>query len=147
MGTYIQTDIEQVIKGTTFWTDKERYVYVKLDRKQYAKLMRSLSLIKDEYVEVIYDRNELTVIVKKSTWDELLKSPFTPLADIIELGLITCDVIESTVTGYLLTLLQTLSPNNIGVFVQGAYTTDHIFVEYKDLDKALELLERLKRKL
>lgn len=145
MGKYIPTNIDRVIQGTTFFTDRKEYTFVKLDRKEYVRLLSTLSRYTDQYVEVIYDADELTLLILSSTWSELSKQ-FTSIGPSISLGIITCHVSEPTVIGYLLELLNVVSPSDISVFVQGAYTTDHIFVEYPNLEKALVILNALKER-
>lgn len=147
MGIYRKTTINRVIKGTTFWTDHKKYAFIKLDKSTYRDLLQVLARRNDEYVEVIYDRKELTIIIAKDTWERELERSFKPQDTIISVGIISCDVLESTVTGYLLELLRVISTNNIGVYVQGSYTSDHIFVDYPDLDRALEYLNELKRNI
>lgn len=145
MGTFSPTDINRVLKGTTFFTDHKKYSFVKLDRGDYQKL---LNLVKDhtnEYVEIIYDKNELTLIITEDTWNKLSEKITAVKVD-DPIAIITCDVQEPTVTGYLLAFLKELSPANVSVFVQGAFTTDHIFVYHKDLEKALSILNDIKTK-
>lgn len=146
MGVYQSEDITRVIKGTTFWTDRKEYVFLKFDRGEYKNLVSTLAGFGDGYVEIILDRKELTVIIPKSVWTQLSLTS-KPTDQVLDIAIITCDAQEPTVTGYLLEILKYLSPKNIGVYVQGAYTTDHIFVDYHDLDKTLLLLEAMKKEL
>ena len=108
--------------------------------------MSALTGFGDGYVEIIQDRKELTVIILKSVWTQLSLTS-KPNDQVLDIAIITCDAQEPTVTGYLLEILKYLSPKNIGVYVQGAYTTDHIFVDYHDLDKALLMLDTMKKEL
>jgi hypothetical protein len=146
MGIYSPTDINRVIKGTTFYTDRKKYSFVKLNRKDYAKLLDLAKSFTDEYMEIIYDKDELTLITTEEIWTKL-SSNLTPEKIDDPIAIITCEVKEPTVTGYLLAFLQKLSPANVSVFVQGAFTTDHIFVYHKDLEKTIKILEKIKSNL
>jgi len=143
MGTFSPTDINRVIKGTTFTTDHKKYSFVKLDRKDYQKLLGLIKPLTSQFVEIIYDKDELTLIVEEETWKNL-SSKITAIKIDDPIARITCEVQEPTVTGYLLTFLQKLSPAGVSVFVQGAFTTDHIFVYHKDLEKTLKILNDIK---
>jgi hypothetical protein len=147
MGTYDKNHINNVIKTTTFWTDKKEYGLIQLDRKDFANLSRFIAKYKNEYIQIISDRKELTLISLRKTWDENISKEFQTTAEIVPMGIISCNCVEPTVSGYLYTLLSVISPNNIGVYVQSAYTSDHIFVDYKDLEKALYYLNKLKGEL
>lgn len=144
MGKYSIRQIHDALKETNFYTDKVRYVIVKLDKKIYSSLLQTVSKITHIYLQIIHDKDELSLVVPKEIWEEKLSNKYERIDQTGDLALITCEVKSETVTGYLLTIVSILSPHNIGVFVQGAFTTDHIFVDYKNLNEALELLNQLK---
>lgn len=144
MGTFSISDINRVLQGTNFVTDHKKYSFLKLERKDYQKLLELLRQYTDEYVEIIYDKNELTLIIAEDTWTRQISKKITAVKIDEPVAIITCDVQEPTVTGYLLVFLKQLSPANVSVFVQGAFTTDHIFVYHKDLEKALGILNEIK---
>src|SRR4029079_4544769 len=133
-----QNDIDRVLSGTNFWTDRKEYLYLKLKAEDYSSLMVDLAAYTKPYTEIINDKDELTLLIARDLWNKNLAKKYVPIASEF-LALITCEVQEETVTGYLLEMLKILSPSGIGVYVQGAFTTDHIFVHYADLDKAMEI--------
>src|SRR3989344_4682891 len=118
MGTFSPTDINRVIKGTTFTTDHKKYSFVKLDRKDYQKLLGLIKPLTSQFVEIIYDKDELTLIVEEETWKNL-SSKITAIKIDDPIARITCEV-------------------------QEAFTTDHIFVYHKDLERALKILNDIK---
>lgn len=144
MGMYSLKNIYEVLAGTNFYTDHKPYVFFQLDKSVYQPLLKELSKHQDVYAEVINDKDELSVILPKDVWESSFASQFNPQQSMGEVALITCEVQQETQTGYLLSLLTILSTHNIGVYVQGAYTTDHIFVSLDQLEEALRLLNQLK---
>lgn len=144
MSQFSPNEINKVLKATKFTTDREEYAFVKLDRAEYKKVLKEISQITEDYVEVIYDKSELTLIVPMKEWKNKLASKLNFEKLEAPLAIITCDVSIPTVTGYLLALVQKLSPAGVSVFVQAAFTTDHIFVFHSDLDAALGILEKVK---
>lgn len=141
MGTYNESLIEACLRDTNFITDGKRYVFAKLPFSDYATLLSLSQSISDPFFEIILDKNEVTVIVEEKIWQRI-KDKLNPEKVEFPLGNIICDVTKDNPSGYLLKILEVLSPNNIGVYVQGAYTTDNILVDYDDLNKALDLLKR-----
>ncbi len=141
MGIYNIEKVKASLAKTRFITDRKKYIFARYDKKYIGELCSALGTIISPFAELIFDNNEVTFIAPYEVWKSL-SLPIPPLKADHPLGLITCDVTEENPTGYLLHVLEVLSPNNIGVYVQGAYTTDHIFVHYDDLDKALNLLHQ-----
>lgn len=144
MGMFSFTKIYNSLSGTKFVTDNNQYLMLKLSRDDFPKVTQAISDLSDRYIEIILDKDELTLIVSKQIWDNKLSRLFTASGQEGSLGVITCEVTKPPVTGYLFAILSILSTNNIGVYVQGAYTTDHIFVDYSDLNKSVSLLNQLK---
>lgn len=144
MGRYSIKQIHNSLEGTNFYTDRVKYLVVKLDKKNYSSLLQTISQFTNVYLQVINDKDELSLVTPKEIWEKELSNKYDHINLTGDLALITCEVKKETVTGYLLVIVSMLSPHNIGVFVQGAFTTDHIFVDHKNLDVALKLLNQLK---
>jgi hypothetical protein len=145
MGTFNVDKINETLKATQFITDNLKYGLYKLDKSAYLEVVKVCEQIdSNEYVEIINDKRELSLVVRTEIWDKYFEGKFQKLDSLEPLAIITCDVAE-TFTGYLLALVSVLSPNNISVYVQGAFTTDHVFVDTYNLEKALNLLNKLKQ--
>lgn len=141
MGIYDENLIEACLRDTNFITDGKKYVFAKLPFSDYPTVLSFAKSITDPFFEIILDKNEVTVVAEEKIW-ETIQGKLNPEEVDSPLGNIVCDVSKENPSGYLLKILEVLSPNNIGVYVQGAYTTDNILVDYDDLDKALELLNK-----
>jgi len=141
MGVYDEKLIEACLSDTNFITDGKKYVFAKLPFSDYNTLLSLSPSISDPFFEIILDKNEVTVIVEENIW-KIIEERLNPEKIEFPLGNIICDVTKENPSGYLLKILEVLSPNNIGVYVQGAYTTDNILVDYEDLNKALDLLKK-----
>lgn len=139
MGKYSEEKINDQLKNTNFTSDRKQFAFIKLPHEDYLKTMGLIKDFTDPFVEMIHDKFEVTLILEVSLWDSI-KELLNPEKVELPLGLITCEVTEENPTGYLLKILEILSPNDIGVYVQGAYTTDNILVHYDDLDIAINLL-------
>lgn len=140
MGIYNKDKVKKALSKTQFITDRKKYIFAQYDKKHYANICKAMVLIEEPFAEIIVDKNEVTFVAPHDVW-QALGLTVHPIKVDGPLGLITCDVTEENPTGYLLHVVEVLSPNNIGVYVQGAYTTDHILVHYEDLDKAIRLLQ------
>lgn len=87
----------------------------------------------------IKDKNELTVIIDKTKLSE---------EDVIEAEkdwkLITFNaILDFSLIGFISKISSALAEANISIFVISSYSTDHILVKKKDLDKTLEILRKL----
>jgi hypothetical protein len=144
MGIYSWNNVSTVLTQVKFTSDKKEYALIKLDRSSYKQLMVTLSSTDNEFVEVILDKEELSLLVETKRWEQL-STQFQSQGVISPLAIITCETKIEQVTGFLFATSSVLALNNIGVYVQGAYTTDHIFVDYLNLDKALTVLSQLQK--
>ena len=112
MGIYSISKINNVLKGTEFVTDNIQYLMLKLSRDDYQNLARAISDYTDQYIELILDKHELTLIVSKNILDSKLSRDFSASMQEGPLGLITCQVLEPPVTGYLFAILSIIYTNN-----------------------------------
>ena len=142
MGIYNKEKILMHLKATNFISDNKKYSLVKVSQADLDDILETLksSKYKNQYLEIIYDKNELSVLMEAEEWNKI-KGNFSTQNEISPLGIITCGVETDNPTGYLLTILELISKNDISVYVQGAYTTDHIFINYKDVNKTIKLLK------
>ena len=89
----------------------------------------------------IIDKNETTVIIEQSKYDE---------EDIIEIEkdwkILTFDMLlPFGLVGFLAKVSKVLADEKIPIFAISAYSTDHILVREKDLARAEEKLKELGR--
>jgi len=92
-----------------------------------------------EAFAVIQDKNEITVIAEQSRIN---------IEDIIEVKegwkILTFDaVLPFDLVGFLATICKALAEENISILAISSYSTDHILVMEKDLDKAIKKLKSL----
>jgi hypothetical protein len=88
---------------------------------------------------VIRDKNEITCIVEQSGVSD---------DDVIEIEkdwkILTFDtVLPFELVGFLAEVAKALADEKIGILAVSGYSTDHILVRKKDLDKAIRKLEEL----
>ena len=91
----------------------------------------------------IKDNNELTVIINQDKIDE---------QDVIEIEedwkLITFDTtLDFGLVGFISKISSALAEANIPIFVISSYSTDHILIKKENLDKTLEILNKLQVKV
>ena len=146
MGNFNKKLIAQTIARTNFVFSEELYVLATLKLSEYAKAVRLLEGLGDTFVEIIKDDSEVSVLVTQTSWQEKFVPVFGDRPALAPLTRIFCNV-DETCTGYLMTILERLSPNDVGIYVQGAYVTDHIFIHSEDLEKAKRLIAELKEEM
>jgi len=111
---------------------------LKIWKENYA-VMNSKRIYEDAFAN-IDDGKELTVIIEQNKINE---------KDIIEIEkdwrLITFDVkLDFNLVGFIFQISSALAEVNISIFVISSYSTDHIMVKKKDLDKIIKILKNLK---
>ena len=87
----------------------------------------------------IIDKNETTVIVDQSKFNE---------KDAVEIEkdwkILTFDmVLPFGLVGFMAKVSQAFADEKISIFAISAYSTDHVLVKEKDLNKAIKKLENL----
>jgi hypothetical protein len=117
-------------------------VLATLTLPEYKQATQIIAELDDPYMQIIRDTSEVSVIVTADSWQKDFVPVFGERPMLAPLAKIFCDV-DETCTGYLLTILDRLSPSNVGIYVQGAYVTDHVFVHSEDLAKAREIIQQL----
>lgn len=88
---------------------------------------------------IVQDKNEITLVVEESKLDN--DNVITA-----EKGwkIVTFDgVLPFGLVGFISNISSALAEEGISVFVISSYSTDHILVKEKDLDKAIKKLEKL----
>ncbi len=118
-------DLENYFKNGIVYIWKESFVIVN-SKKPYLNAFAN-----------IIDKNETTVIIEQSEYDE---------ENVIEIEkdwkILTFDmVLPFGLVGFLAKVSKVLADEKIPIFVISAYSTDHILVKEKDLTRALEKLK------
>lgn len=106
--------------------------------KETFAIIKSKKTYADAFANII-DKNEVTVIIDQSKFNQ---------KDVIEIErdwkIFTFDMIlPFGLVGFLAKVSQALADEKISIFAISAYSTDHILVKEKDLEKAKRKLENL----
>ena len=120
-------DLENYLKNGKVYFWKETFAIIK-SKKPYPMAFAN-----------IIDKNETTVIIEQSKYDE---------ENVIEIEkgwkILTFDmVLPFGLVGFLAQVSKVLADEKISIFVVSAYSTDHILVKEKDLARAEEKLKEL----
>jgi len=120
-------DLENYFKNGKVYIWKETFAINK-SKKPYPNAFAN-----------IIDKNEITVIIEQSKYDE---------ENVIEIEkdwkIITFDmVLPFGLVGFLAKVSKVLTDEKIPIFAISAYSTDHILVKEKDLARAEEKLKEL----
>jgi len=120
-------DLENYFKNGKVYIWKETFAIIK-SKKPFMNAFAN-----------IVDKNEKTVIIEQSKYDE---------ENVIEIEkgwkILTFDMIlPFELVGFLAKVSKVLTDEKIPIFVISAYSTDHILVKEKDLARAEEKLKEL----
>lgn len=90
---------------------------------------------------VINDKNEITVVIDQSKIEE---NPNNIINIEKDWKVLTFDMIlPFGLVGFLARISKILADENISIFVISSYSTDHILIKEKNLNRALEKLSEL----
>lgn len=113
--------------------DKSNKIIV--SSKNYA-IAQSSKTIDGAFANII-DKNEITVIIEQDKLKDAKKIEK-------DFRLITFDmVLPFSTTGFISRISSALAKEKISIFVISSFSTDHILVKEKDLDKALKVLTKI----
>jgi hypothetical protein len=119
--------IEGILKNIKAYVWDEMFAVVKV--KNIPKISDFFSIIKD--------RNEITLIVKEKQINEIESIKFEDGYRIITFDAI----LPFNVVGFISTVSNALAKKGISILTVSSYSTDHILVKNKDLNKTIGALK------
>lgn len=139
-------DVKALIANTTLFTDGEPYVMLALPPAAITVAAGIVAEISDPFTVLVVDKDEVTLVVPHEAIEEFAARLRGQVVSETRFRLITFDVaLPHTVVGYLAVICAALAEAQIPVFPYSAFTRDHILVPEALLDKAIQVLERLKQ--
>jgi len=144
MGIFSKETIKKSFKETDFVLSDNTFIFAKLKYDGLEIAREKFNFSRSDLKILSIDQKEITLILPKDEVDEHLNK-YIIEKEIVKS--IYCDTHKDypTCTGYLWKILECLSPEDIGVYVFGAYRSDHILVATDDAQKALKILRKLKK--
>ncbi|MEK6946231.1 MAG: ACT domain-containing protein [Nanoarchaeota archaeon] len=122
-------DVEDYFKNGKIKVWKEKFAVIK-----------SKHPIADSFA-VINDKNEITVVIDQSKIEENSNNIINIEKD---WKILTFDMIlPFGLVGFLAKISKILADENLSIFVISSYSTDHILIKEKNLNRALEKLSEL----
>lgn len=121
------------MKAEDYFRNGKVYVW-----KETFDVVKSKKIYPNAFANII-DKNETTVIIDQSQYNE---------KDTIEIEkdwkILTFDmVLPFGLVGFMAKVSQALADERISIFAISAYSTDHVLVKEKSLNKAIKKLENL----
>lgn len=124
---FMNAEIKDYFRGGKIKVWKEKFAIVK-SRKPFPNSFA-----------VIRDKNEITAVIDQS---KVNKNSGNILKIEKDWKLLTFDIVlPFGLVGFLAKISGLLAGEGIGIFVISAYSTDHIFIKEKDINKAIKKLE------
>ena len=122
-------DVEDYFKNGKIKVWKEKFAVIK-----------SKHPIADSFA-VINDKNDITVVIDQSKIEENSNNIINIEKD---WKILTFDMIlPFGLVGFLAKISKILADENLSIFVISSYSTDHILIKEKNLNRALEKLSEL----
>lgn len=120
----------------------EDFVIVSLSPED-RETMEELIPIVEPFSSVTYTEDEVSMVLKESTWREIGKA-FTDYESEGPYRVITFDIIlDLGLVGYLSVVSTRLAESGISIYALSTFLKDHILVRKSDAEKALKVLRSL----
>jgi hypothetical protein len=118
---------EEILKDARVYVWKERFAIVKA-RKPAPNALA-----------VIQDKAEITVVIEQARLNEV-----DPIKVLKDWRILTFDVfVPLSLAGFISKVSQALAKENVNIFLTSTFSTDHVLVEEKNLEKAINTLKKL----
>lgn len=135
------TNLEDIFKNMTIYTDDEPYVVLKLPPNAITVAAGIVAEVSDPFTVLLVDKDEVTLVVHKEVPEEFGKRLRDAITSETEFRLITFDIeLSFDVVGFMHAIAGILAEEKISVLPYGAYSRDHILVNVSDFDRAKEVL-------
>lgn len=137
--------LEQALAQAQFFSDGERYVFIKLPPQAVTAAAGVIAEIGEAFCALIVDKDEVTLLIPDDALTDFASRLPGYKALETRCRLITIDVVlEPTLVGFMAHLSAALAKANIPIFPFAAYSRDHIFVAEDLFDRAMHTLQQLK---
>lgn len=136
--------VEQALRQVRFVADGQVYRLLRLPPNAITAAAGVLAEIGEPFSAVIADPYEVTLIVPADAVDDFVhRLPGYQLSESV-FRLVTLDVVlEHNLVGFIARIAAALSAAQISVMPYAAFSRDHLLVAARDLDRALDVLNRL----
>jgi uncharacterized protein len=136
----------EILANTTFYTDNEPYLVLKLPSAAITVAASIIAEISDPFCALITDKDEVTLVVPHEALEEFAKR----LRGHEVLGeryrLITIDaVLPPDLIGFMAKISAALAEAGVPIFPYAAYSRDHLLVPETKFEVAMSALQTLKR--
>ena len=137
--------VEQVLETATFYTDDERYAFVKLPRGAVTAAAGVVAEISEPFCALMVDKDEVTLMIPDAAWQDFQRRLPGAMVGNQLYRIITLDVVlEPDLVGLIAHLAQALTRASISILPYSAFSRDHIFVAESQFQLAIDTLNNLK---
>ncbi|MGJ3240482.1 MAG: ACT domain-containing protein [Anaerolineae bacterium] len=138
--------IEQALRDATFYSDDHLYCLVKLSTKGVTAAAGVIAEAGNPFSALLLDKDEITLVLEEEDFEQFKKRLLGHEVGTIRYRLITFDVVlEPSLVGFMAHISSALAAHQISLMPFAAYSRDHILVTDADFERALTVLNNLKR--
>jgi len=137
--------IESVLAQGQFILDVGVYRVIRLPARAIIAAAGVIAQMGEPFAALILDAHEVTLVMDDEDYEEFKGRLVGHTVGTATYRLITLDLpLESTLTGLMARLAQTLADVGVPIFPYAAFSRDHILVPTEKAQAALTALNRLK---
>jgi hypothetical protein len=140
--------IQQALSQGELYTDNLSYRYLKLPLASVSKAANVASMEKSNpFLAFMVDKDEVTMMLTTKGYESNKGQLGDHEAGETLYRLITFDIVlEPTLIGFMAEISGALAKISVSILPFAGYSRDHLFVAQADFDKAMSVLQELKKK-
>ena len=140
--------VDEAIRNTTFYSDDNTYVIVKLPARAITAAAGIVAEIGEPFSALIIDKDEVSIMMVNEAIEEFKHR--LPEHEVSEIAyrLITFEVtLALDLVRFMARISNVLADANISIMTYAAFTRDHFFVPMDKHAQALDTLQNLQNQI
>jgi hypothetical protein len=145
-GMIMAQSIQEALNAAGLYSDDSLYRFVSLPPNAIVMAASVVAEVANPFTVLLVDKDEVTLMIEEEDYEEYKKRFLGHKVSETRYRLITLDVeLEATLIGFMATISTALAAAQITIMPFAAFSRDHLFIPENDFDKAIAVLEGLKR--
>jgi hypothetical protein len=138
--------IQEALNAAVLYSDEYFYRFISLPANAILVAATVVAETANPFTALLVDKDEVTLMLEEEDYEEYKKRFLGHKLGETRYRLITFDVeLEPTLVGFMAKISAALADAQITMMPFAAFSRDHLFVQEQDFEKAMAVLEGLKR--
>ncbi|MCA9913866.1 MAG: ACT domain-containing protein [Anaerolineae bacterium] len=137
--------VAEALQQAELYSDDYLYCFIKLPANAVVVAASIVAETNNPFTALLVDKDEVTLMLEEEDYGEYQRRLLDAEVSEIRYRLITFDIeLAPTMVGFMATISAALAEAGISLMPFAAYSRDHIFVNQRDYEKTIAILNTLK---